>query len=53
MLGYGFYSPTIVTMAALLAISEIFSVKGWPDPEIWVYLFIMIWYTKFGIVQGH
>jgi len=30
------YSPFIVTMAVPLAISEIFSVKEWPDLEIWV-----------------
>jgi len=30
------YSPSIVTMAVCLAISEIFSVKEWPDLEIWV-----------------
>jgi len=29
------YSPSIVTMAVSLAISEIFSVKQWPDLEIW------------------
>jgi len=27
-------SPSIVTMAVFLAISEIFSVKQWPDLEI-------------------
>jgi len=33
------YSPSIikVTMAASLAISEIFRVKQWPDLEIWVW----------------
>jgi len=31
-----YYSPYIVTMAVPLAISEIFSVKEWPDLEIWV-----------------
>ena len=30
------YSPSITTMAASLAISEIFSIKKWPDLEIWV-----------------
>jgi len=30
------YSPSIVTMAVSLAISEIFSLKEWPDLEIWV-----------------
>jgi len=29
------YSPSIVTLAVSLAISEIFSVKEWPDLEIW------------------
>jgi len=29
--------PSIVTMAVSLAISEIFSVKEWPDFEIWVW----------------
>jgi len=31
------YSPSIVTMAVSAAISEIFSVKEWPDLEIWVW----------------
>jgi len=31
------YSPSIVTMAISLAILEIFSVKEWPDLEIWVW----------------
>jgi len=31
------YSPSIVTTAVSLAISEIFSVKEWPDVEIWVW----------------
>ena len=31
-LGTVFYSPSIVTMAVCLAISEIFSVKQWRDP---------------------
>jgi len=31
------YSPSIVTMAVSLATSEIFSVKEWPDLEIWVW----------------
>ena len=30
-----FYSPSIVTIAVLLAISEIFSVKEWSDLKIW------------------
>jgi len=32
-----FYSPSIVTMAVSLAISHIFSMKEWPDLEIWVW----------------
>ena len=35
-LGTVSYSPSIVTMAVSVAISEIFSVKVWPDLEIWV-----------------
>ena len=35
-LGTVSYSPSIVTMAVSLTISEIFSVKEWPDLEIWV-----------------
>ena len=31
------YSPSIVTMAVYLAISGIFSVKEWPNLEIWVW----------------
>jgi len=31
------YSPSIVTMALSVAILEIFSVKEWPDLEIWVW----------------
>ena len=36
-LGAVSYSPSIVTMAVSLAISEIFSVKEWPDVEMWVW----------------
>ena len=36
-LGVVFYPPFIVTMAASFAILEIFSVKEWPDLEIWVW----------------
>ena len=36
-LGTVSYSPSIVTMAVSLAISEIFTVKEWPDLEIWVW----------------
>jgi len=36
-LGTVSYSNSIVTMAVSLAISEIFSVKEWPDLEIWVW----------------
>jgi len=35
-LGTFSYSPSIVTIAVSLAISEIFSVNEWPDLEIWV-----------------
>jgi len=31
------YSPFTVTMAVSAAISQIFSVKEWPDLEIWVW----------------
>ena len=31
------YSPSIVTMAVSVAILEIFSVKEWPDLEVWVW----------------
>ena len=31
------YSPSIVTVAASLAISEVFSVKEWPNLEVWVW----------------
>jgi len=30
------YSPSIVAMAVSAAILEIFSVKEWPELEIWV-----------------
>jgi len=33
-LGMVSYSPSIVTMVTSLAISEIFSIKEWPDLEI-------------------
>jgi len=36
-LGTVFYSPSIVTTAVSLAISEIFCVKEWPDLEIYVW----------------
>jgi len=32
------YSHSVVTMAVYLATSEIFSVKQWPDLEIWVWV---------------
>jgi len=35
-LGMVSYSPSIVTMAVSLAISQIFSIKEWPNLEIWV-----------------
>jgi len=37
-LGMVSYSPSIVTVAVSLAISQIFSInKEWPDLEIWVW----------------
>ena len=36
-LGMVSYSPSIVTMAVSVAILERFSVKQWPDLEIWVW----------------
>ena len=36
-LGTVSYSPSIVTMAVSVAFSEIFSVKEWPDLEIWIW----------------
>jgi len=36
-LGTVSYSPSIVTMAVSAAILEIFSIKEWPDLEIWVW----------------
>ena len=36
-LGAVSYSPSIVTMAVSATILEIFSVKEWPDLEIWVW----------------
>jgi len=30
-------SPSIVTMAVSLAVADIFSIKEWPDLEIWVW----------------
>ena len=36
-LGTVSYSPSIVTMAVSLAISEIFSIKEWPDLAMWVW----------------
>jgi len=37
MLGTVSYSASTVSMAVSLAISEILSVKEWPDLEIWVW----------------
>ena len=31
------YSPSIVTMAVSVAVCDIFSVKEWPDLEMWVW----------------
>jgi len=36
-LGTVSYSPSIVTMAISAAILETFSIKEWPDLEIWVW----------------
>jgi len=36
-LGMVSYSPSIVTMAVSLANLEIFSIKEWPDLEIWIW----------------
>jgi len=36
-LGMVSYSPSIVTIAVSLAITQIFSIKVWPDLEIWVW----------------
>jgi len=36
-LGMVSYSPSIVTMAVSLAILQIFSIKEWPDLEIWIW----------------
>jgi len=36
-LGMVSYSHSIVTMAVSLAISQILSIKEWPDLEIWVW----------------
>jgi len=36
-LGTVSYSPSIVTMAVSAAILKIFSVKEWPDLEIWLW----------------
>ena len=36
-LGTVSYLPSIVTVAVSLAISEMISVKEWPDLEIWVW----------------
>ena len=37
ILGTVSYSASIVTMAISVAILEIFSIKEWPDLEIWVW----------------
>ena len=31
------YSPSVVTMAVCLTISQIFSIKEWPDLKIWLW----------------
>jgi len=36
-LGMISYSPSTVTTAVSIAISQIFSIKLWPDLEIWVW----------------
>ena len=49
-LGAVSYSPSVVTMAVYLAISEIFNVKQWPDLEIWVWgqsqSLKMVWFDR-------
>ena len=41
-LGAVSYLPSIVTMAVSVAVCDIFSVKEWPDLEIWVWSFKVI-----------
>ena len=36
-LGAVSYSTSVVTMAVSVAVCDIFSVKEWPDLEIWVW----------------
>ena len=36
-LGMVFYTPSVVIIVASLAISQIYSIKEWPDLEIWVW----------------
>jgi len=49
-LGMVSYSLSIVTIAVYLAISQIFSIKEWPDLEIWVWgrsrSFKMAWFDR-------
>jgi len=49
-LGMVSYSPSIVTMAVSIAISQIFSIKEWPDLEIWFWgrsrSFKMAWFDR-------
>jgi len=49
-LGTVSYSPSIVTMAVSLAISETLSVKEWPNLEIWVWgrskSLKMVWFDR-------
>ena len=54
-LGTVSYSPSIVTMAVSvsLAISEIFSVKQWPDLEIWVWDRSRSFKCGLKVTQGH
>jgi len=48
------YLPSIVTMAVCLAILQIFSIKEWPDLEVWVWgrsrSFIMATFYWYAIV---
>ena len=49
-LGVVSFLPSIVTVAVSLAISQIFSIKEWPNLEIWVWgrsrSFKMAWFDR-------
>jgi len=52
-LGIVSYSPSVVTMAVYLAMSQLFSIKEWPDLEIIIGFWSFNWSIKMARFNRH